>query len=463
MRFTVVTLFREIFDSFLATSLVGRAVESGLVRVDFVDPRDFTHDAHRTVDDTPYGGGDGMVMKPDSLVAAIEAACSIRAGAAETPLPSGANLRVEDPPQSPEESGSLRPHRVLLSPQGEPLTQRHLQELAQREHVVLVCGRYEGFDERVREAVDQELSLGDFVLNGGEVAAMAIVDGVARLIPGVIGKEGSLAEESHAAGLLEYPHYTRPRTFRGHDVPEALVSGDHAEIRRWRRLQRLLRTRQRRPDLWRRFHLGEEDRRLLEGHVDPFAPSQLARRTYVALLHYPVYDRTGAVVTSAITNLDLHDIARSARTYGLAGYFVVTPLTSQRQLAGRIAEHWRTGHGAAYNKRRREALLLLEAAADLEEVQERIENRDGRRAVTLATSAVAREGQLGREEVLDRLRALPVAPLLLLLGTGWGLTEEMVRSADLLLQPLWGPTEYNHLAVRSAAAILLDRWFGLRD
>ena len=448
MRFTVVTLFREIFNSFLATSLVGRAVESGLVRVDFVDPRDFTHDAHRTVDDTPYGGGDGMVMKPEPLVAAIESVCATCVGAV-----SDAGQPAEPPP----------PHRVLLTPQGEPLTQRHLAGIVGREHVILVCGRYEGFDERVREVVDQELSIGDFVLNGGEVAAMAIIDGVARLIPGVIGKAGSLAEESHSGGLLEYPHYTRPRTFRGHDVPDVLVNGDHAEIRRWRRLQRLLRTRQRRPDLWRRFHPGEEDRRLLEGHVDPFAPSQLARRTYVALLHYPVYDRTGAVVTSAITNLDLHDIARSARTYGLAGYFVVTPLTSQRQLAGRIAEHWRTGHGAAYNKRRREALLLLEAAADLEEVQERIENRDGRRAVTLATSAVPREGQLGREEVLDRLRALPVGPLLLLLGTGWGLTEEMVRSADLLLQPLWGPTQYNHLAVRSAAAILLDRWFGLRD
>ena len=204
MRFDLVTIFPEIFGSFLETSLVGKAVASGRLTFGFTDPRDFAADRHRTVDDRPYGGGPGMVMKPDPLVAALE---SIG-------------------PASP----GVPPHRVLLTPQGERLQQRHLADLAARPHVVLLCGRYEGVDERVRAHVHQEISLGDFVLGGGETAAMAIIEGVARLVPGVIGSEGSLTSESHQEPLLEYPQYTRPRAFRGVEVPGVLLSGDHARI-----------------------------------------------------------------------------------------------------------------------------------------------------------------------------------------------------------------------------------------
>ncbi len=432
MQFHVVTLFPELFSSFLRASLVGKAVEAGRLAVRFVDPRDFTHDRHRTTDDTPYGGGDGMVMKPEPLVDALE--------------------------HIDRESGASA-YRVLLTPQGEVLRQRHLLELRDRERVVLVCGRYEGFDERVRHFVDCQISLGDFVLNGGEVAAMAVLDGVARLVPGVIGNAGSLSDESHAAGLLEYPQYTRPRDFRGHEVPEILQSGDHAQIRAWRRREQLSRTRRLRPDLWAEYQPSTEDLALLAGEPDPLAA--LAARTYVALLHYPVYDRNHQVVTTAITNLDLHDIARSCRTYDLAGYFVVTPLVSQQDLARRIVGHWRSGHGAVYHKPRAEALALLDVVRDLEEVLLRVTEREGRRPVTVVTSATERPGQISRQDILRRLPE--GAPLVLLLGTGWGLTEEVVQSADLALAPFRSRCVYNHLSVRSAAAILLDRFFGLRE
>jgi tRNA (guanine37-N1)-methyltransferase len=436
-RFTVVTIFPEVFSSLLATSLLGRAVESGLVAIDFIDPRDFTSDPHRRLDDTPYGGGSGMVMEVEPVVAALESI-----------------------PPSPGTGGSApaAPLRVLLCPQGEPLRQRHLERLAKASHVVLVCGRYEGVDERIRDFVDLELSLGDFVLAGGEVAAMAVLDGTARLVPGVIGNADSLEDESHVAGLLEYPQYTRPRSYRGREVPEILLSGDHERIRTWRARQRLLRTRTRRPDLWARFQPTSAELALL-GDEDPIAA--LARRTYVALLHHPVHDREGKVVATAVTNLDLHDIARSARSYGLAGYFVVTPLTSQRELASRIAEHWRTGHGARHNHRRREALALLEVAPDLDEVLRRIVLREGREPVKVATSAIARPGQISRAELLERLPE--GAPLLVFFGTGWGLTDDALARADLALAPVRGRDEYNHLSVRSAAAIVLDRLFGLRE
>ena len=424
-KFHLISLFPEIFSSFLQTSLVGKAIEGGLIGVEHVDPRDFTSDRHRTVDDTPCGGGDGMVMKPEPAVDALES------------LPGGT-------------------FRVLLSPQGEPLTQAHLEALRQKGRVALLCGRYEGFDERIRPEVDLEISLGDFVMCGGEVAAMAIMEGIARLVPGVLGNAGSIETESHRGGLLEYPQYTRPREFRGQEVPEVLLGGNHEQIRLWRREQMLHRTRRRRPDLWASYSPTDEDIKLLG---EDRGVEKLAARSHIALLHHPVHDRKGTVVTTAVTNLDLHDIARSSRSYGLAGYHVVTPLSSQQELVERILTHWRTGHGALANKRRAEALALIQVASDLQEVREGIKQQYGKAPLTVVTSAIAREGQVDRQEVLARLE--PDQPLLLLLGTGWGLTDEALAQADLMLRPIRGAPDYNHLSVRSAAAILLDRFFAM--
>jgi tRNA (guanine37-N1)-methyltransferase len=217
----IVTLFPEMFESVLKASLLGKAVEQGAVTVHLTNPRDFTADKHRSVDDTPYGGGAGMVMRPDPLVAAVEHVIAARGPA----------------------------HKIALCPTGAPLTQATVNRLAAAPRLVLVCGRYEGFDERVRAFVDEEVSLGDFVLTGGELAAMALVDAIARRLPGVLGNAESPVDESHEAGLLEYPQYTRPADFRGHGVPEVLLSGDHARVARWRRATALRRTLARRPDL----------------------------------------------------------------------------------------------------------------------------------------------------------------------------------------------------------------------
>jgi tRNA (guanine37-N1)-methyltransferase len=235
VRVDFVTLFPEMFGGFLATSFVGRAIAGEQMSVRLRSPRDFGLGKHRSVDDTPYGGGSGMVMRVDVLVATME------------------SLDADAP-------GGVRGHRVLLTPQGRVLDQARVHELAGREAIMLVCGRYEGFDERVRAHVDEEISLGDFVMTGGEVAAMAVVDACSRLLPGVIGNEASTIDESHSpdtGGLLEYPHYTRPAEFRGARVPEVLSGGNHAEIARWRREQAIARTKERRPDLWERFERRE--------------------------------------------------------------------------------------------------------------------------------------------------------------------------------------------------------------
>ncbi len=225
MRIDIITLFPELFAPFLDVSFVGQAREKGLVEVAVHDLRDWTTDRHRTVDDSPYGGGPGMLMAPEPLVPAIEEVAG---------------------PKGPDRPA----HVVAMSPQGAPLTQPRLGELAGVDRLVLVCGRYEGIDDRVYElAIDEEISIGDYVLSGGEVPAMVLIEGLVRLVPGVLGNPESARIDSFGGGLLEGPQYTRPPIYRGLAVPEVLRSGDHAAIARWRAEQALERTRKRRPDL----------------------------------------------------------------------------------------------------------------------------------------------------------------------------------------------------------------------
>jgi tRNA (guanine37-N1)-methyltransferase len=236
VRFDVLTLFPEMFGGPLQASLLGRAIDAGLIQVHIHNIRDYAEDRHQVVDDYTYGGGPGMLMKPEPLVKAVEGVTAL---------------------DSPE--GRV----ILLTPQGRLLNHEVAVELAREPRLILVCGHYEGVDERVREhLVDDEISIGDYVLSGGELPALVVIEAVARRLPGVLGSETSLAEDSHAQGLLEYPQYTRPAEFRSWTVPEVLLSGHHAQIAEWRRRQSILRTARRRPDLLARAALSEEERRL---------------------------------------------------------------------------------------------------------------------------------------------------------------------------------------------------------
>jgi tRNA (guanine37-N1)-methyltransferase len=241
MQFDILTLFPGMFLGPFAESIVQRAVERGLVTLRIHDIRDYATGRHRVVDDYAYGGGPGMVMKPEPIADALAAVS-----------------RMD------ESTGPI----ILLTPQGRRFDQAVAREYAQQKRLTLICGRYEGVDDRVHTLVDDELSLGDFVLSGGEPAAIAVVDAVLRLLPGVLGSEESLDEESHTAGLLEYPQYTRPPSFRGQDVPAILLSGNHQEVARWRRLQSILRTSQRRPDLLPNAQLTAAERAWLEAHYE---------------------------------------------------------------------------------------------------------------------------------------------------------------------------------------------------
>jgi len=236
MRIVVVTLFPEFIEHAVRFGVLGRALGRGLLAVETVNPRQYATDVHRTVDDRPYGGGPGMVLKAEPLRLAVDDALRRAPGA----------------------------RRVYLAADGMPVTQRRVASLAAGGDLVLVAGRYEGVDERFRRAcVDQEVSIGDYVLTGGELPAMVVIDAVARLVPGVLGDEASAGEESFTEPLLEYPHYTRPAEYRGRSVPEVLLGGHHERIRLWRRMEQLRRTLERRPELLAQCRLTDEDRRLL--------------------------------------------------------------------------------------------------------------------------------------------------------------------------------------------------------
>jgi tRNA (guanine37-N1)-methyltransferase len=237
MRIDILTLFPNMFSSPLQESILGRAVEKGLIQIQTINIRDFTLDKHQVVDDAPYGGGQGMVMKVEPIARAIE------------------SVKSQNP--------SAR--TIYLTPQGKPFRQDLARRLSTQSHLILLCGRYEGVDERVRELfIDEEISIGDYVLTGGELAAMVLVDAVSRFIPGVLGSDRSAEEDSFFNSLLEYPQYTRPVDFRGSRVPEVLLSGNHSSISQWRRREAIRRTSLRRPDLLAQAHLTDEEKELLE-------------------------------------------------------------------------------------------------------------------------------------------------------------------------------------------------------
>lgn len=427
MRFHLVTLFPEFFASPLAAGLMGRARAAGVVDVSLHDPRAFSEDRHRHVDDRPYGGGPGMVLQPGPVAAAVRA------------IPA--------------------PGRILvLTPGGRPFTQALARQYAREEDLTLICGRYEGLDARLADILPLEpVSVGDAVLNGGETAALAVMEAVGRLVPGFMGTEASGEEESFSRGILEYPHYTRPETFEGLEVPDILRSGDHARIAAWRRQAALAATLRFRPDLLDAAPLDREDAATLAA----LPRERPGRNLSFCLLHYPVLLEEKKCGASSLTNLDVHDIARISRSYGMGPFYVVTPLEDQLRLLEAILRHWSAGAGGRARPDRSRALSLVRGASSLEEAVTLAEARAGVRPRLVATSA-AWPGKkraappLAPPEVRQWCRE---GPVLLCLGTARGLAPEVIARCDGRLRPLRFLGD-NHLSVRSAAAILADRILG---
>ncbi len=419
MHVTILTAFPEFFADFLSTSMIGRAVKSGQIRVDVEDLRNYGLGSYRQVDDYSFGGGGGMVLLPEVMEEAL------------------ASLEKEEGPG----------YVVYPSPQGDPLSQEIVETLAAQKHVRILCGHYEGMDERfTARRVDREISLGDFVLTGGEIPAMAMIDAMARLVPGVVGKESAVVEDSFYRGMLDHPHFTRPAEWQGEKVPEVLLGGNAALIEEWRRSSAVERTLSRRGDL------------IARANIRPY----LGRGVYAVLVHSPVLDRRGEKSTAAVTGLDLSDIARSCRTYGIDRFLVATPLPGQRELVKTMARHWTEGGGGKANPARKEAFLRLRTVASLDRAIEWVAKREKEPPLVIGTSAKKREGSFHWLEAKRKMLREKKA-VLFVFGTGSGLSDEVLEQCSMILQPLSGGAEdYNHLSVRTAAGVVFDRFFGWR-
>ncbi len=423
MRVEIVSIFPEFFSSVLQVGLLGKAVERGILDIDFINPRDFSKDKHGKVDDRPYGGGSGMVMAVQPVLDALHSI-------------------------SNSESGRI----LFFSPKGRKLEQSFCLELAREKSLTLVCGRYEGIDARLADFIDyEEVSIGDFVLNGGETAALCLLESVGRLLPGFMGDDDSAGEESFSHGLLEYPHFTRPEVLNGFAVPEVLLSGNHERIARWRREKSLTITLDTRPELFDNVQLSDGDLAFLR----KLNRKRLGRNLYIALVHFPVLGKDGQTIATSVSNLDLHDIARLSATYGLGGYFVCTPLEDQQQLAEELIAHWTEGEGGKANPDRKQAFFYAVVVDSLEQACREIEKRCGIFPSLVATSAVR-----GDFTVDGFRRLLQDKPVLLVLGTGHGLASQVLEKCKTTLRSVRFLDKYNHLAVRSAASIIVDRILG---
>jgi tRNA (guanine37-N1)-methyltransferase len=422
MHFHIITILPEFFEGPLSCGLLGKAVEKGVIRTSLIFPRIFTHDRHSTVDDRPYGGGPGMVMMVDPLCQALES------------LPE--NTR-----------------KILLTPKGRPLDHARAAGLSGESDIALVCGRYEGIDARLEDLFDFEhISAGDFVLNGGETAALCVMESVSRFLPGFMGKSESVGEESFSHGLLEYPHYTRPDDYRGLNVPEVLLSGHHGRIARWRRDRSLENTLRFRPGLLDEASLDTEDISFLRG-LDRSGP---AGNLYLALIHSPVMNKSGKEGVTSLTNLDIHDIGRVSATFGLGGYYICTPLKDQQDLGQRLIRHWTMGPGGQGNPDRALALSKIKICDNVEGAVAGIEEQTGVKPFIIATSARG-TGNITYGRVKGLLEK---GPVLVVLGTGYGLGPGVMNMADATLRPLRCLSPFNHLSVRSAASIMVDRIIG---
>ena len=426
MKFDIVTIFPDFFESVFSFGVISRAVENKTVEINVHDLRTYSPAKHGKTDDTPYGGGSGMLMTPGPIGNAIN---SIREKA-------------------------LRSAVILTTPKGEEFNDRKAQELCGFEQLIILCGRYEGVDDRINELyVDMKISTGKYINSGGEYACSLIVDAVSRYLPGVLGNTESLASESLKDGLLEYPQYTKPRTYRGKKVPEVLISGDHEKIRKWRRRESIKSTFIQNPSSLDDAQLSKDEDAFLK---ELKAESATGFKVYIALVHHPVYNSRLEVVSTAFKSIDAHDISRDATTYGVRKFYLVNPVEEQRRLAGRLVDHWIEGEGKNFNETKSKAFGIISIISTIGEAIGQIEEIEGKKPKIVATDARFSDDMTGyrtlREKIFENEE-----PFLILFGTGSGLTLETIKAADYVLRPISGYSEFNHLSVRSAAAIVLDR------
>lgn len=430
MNVSILTLFPELYQPFLQTSLLKRAAEKKLVSFSVQNLFDQVQPKER-IDAPTFGHSSGMLIRPDVMEKAIESA-DLQFG---------------------------KSFKIFLSPQGSKLTQHRAQELwkrvASRQHVMLFASRYEGIDARVeQEYADEIISVGDFVVMGGDIPAMLLIECLFRHMPGVVGKEESVLLDSFSGSFVDYPEYTKPVEWREKVVPEVLRSGNHLAISTWRKEKSAELTVKKHFDWLRSCVLTKAEKDLALQYIP---------HHYVALMHTGIELKGGRIGTTSVTSIDIHDIARSGATYDIKNYFIVTPLIDQQNMVKSLLGFWQEAEvGGQYNHDRHEAMNRVIVVNGLQEVIASIEKKEGKKPILIGTSAKPSIDELKMLSYFDQEKAWSHnQPVLILLGTGHGMATELIDQCDYLLQPLQGFSQFNHLSVRSAAAIIFDKWLGI--
>ncbi len=427
MNISILSVFPSLYKDFLETSLLKRAQAEGHVSFTVAGFTDFCTPKER-LDGPTAGHGAGMAIRPEVIGRAVE--------------------------HFEQQHGVA--YRIFLTPQGKRLDQDLVRDIAriiqEKKHLMVVAGRYEGIDARAQEKyVDLELSIGDYVLMGGDLPAMVLLEALLRYIPGVVGRSESVEKDSFSGPFVDFPTYTAPAVWDGKAIPEVLLSGNHAVIDAWRKKVAVEKSVKKHFE-WVRSHcIQDEDRALAAQSIPPH---------YIVLMHDEVILEPGVTGTSSVTSLDIHDIARSAKTYGLEGYYLVTSLLDQQAIVRKILEFWETS-GIEYNKQRHHAVSLVSLMGSLDQVMEAIERKEGKRPILVGTSARkcsgVRQITYKDQDVVwkeDR-------PVLFILGTAKGLAPQVMERCEYVLAPIEGFLKFNHLSVRSAAAVIFDRWLGI--
>lgn len=429
MNVSILTLFPELYKPFLQTSLLKKAADKQLVSFSTQNLFEYVAPKER-IDAPTFGHSSGMLIRPDVVERAIDDIDN-RLG---------------------------KSFKIFLSPQGSKLTQHFAQDLWKKistyEHVMFFASRYEGIDARVESKyADEIISVGDFVVMGGDIPAMLLIECLFRHMPGMVGKQESVDLDSFSGAFVDHPEYTKPVEWQGMIVPEVLRSGNHAAITQWRTQESVKLTIEKHFDWMRSCLLTPKEIKLA---------SSVMPHHFVALMHSDIILKGGRIGTTSVTSLDVHDIARSSMTYGLKKYFIVTPLVDQKKMIQTLLDFWQEEEvGGAYNKDRQQALSSVRLLSNLDEVIAAIEQKEGMRPIIVGTSAkfIKNDSKIisyhDQEKVWGHKQ-----PVLILLGTGHGMADSLIGRCDYLLQPLKGFSEFNHLSVRSAAAIIFDKWLG---
>ncbi len=430
MKISVLTVFKELYEPFISTSLLKRATQKGLLSFDIRSFFDFV-DSKQRIDAPPFGHGTGMVIKPEVVQKGVEVL----------------------------ESAHGKAFKIFFSPQGKKVDQTVMQELARKakeyDQMMLIPARYEGMDARVEQQyADAVLSMGDFVLMGGDIPAMMLIEGVTRLMPGVVSKQESIEEESFSGPFLDYPEYTQPVTWQGLTVPEIIRSGNHGAVDAWRQEQAVRKTVLSHFDWIQGSNLSAEQKKMVESDL----PSH-----YLVLMHDQInLGTTGRVGTTSIMSIDIHDIARSCKTYGIKKFYLVSPLKDQQEMVARFLSFWHK-EGPEYRADRHSAINLVAVKDSLDQVVADIQEQEDREPTLIATSA---QSMPTTKQITFHDQSTvwqEKKPLLFVLGTGNGLATSLIEQCEYGLIPIEGIPDFNHLSVRSAAGIILDRWLGLNQ